>query len=154
MNKADPAYHVVLVHPEIPGNSGQIGRSCMALGCRLHLVHPLGYEISDKHLKRAGMDYWPRVDLVEHQSLQAWIDSVGQAQVRLMSTRGVADFAPSRVPAGAHLVFGSEGAGLPQAVWERWKPDSLRLPMREDARSLNLSASVAMALGALMFGEG
>jgi tRNA (cytidine/uridine-2'-O-)-methyltransferase len=147
-----PRYNVVLVRPEIAGNTGQIGRTCMALDCRLHLVHPLGYQITDKNLKRAGMDYWPLLDLVEHANLEDWIKSVQGRQVVLMSTRGQRDFSPSAVPPGAHIVFGNEGSGLPREVWDHWEDQSLRLPMNAKARSINLSASVALALGALSFG--
>jgi tRNA (cytidine/uridine-2'-O-)-methyltransferase len=146
-------YNIVLVHPEIAGNTGQIGRSCMALDCRLHLVHPLGYEITDKNLKRAGMDYWPQLDLVEHKSLEAWMESIkDQKEVWLISTKGEQAFAPSKITDEATLVFGSEGAGLPRAVWDRWDAKALKIPMNSKARSLNLSASVAMVLGALSFG--
>jgi len=143
--------HVVLVKPEIPGNTGQVGRSCMALGVTLHLVHPLGFEISDKHLKRAGMDYWPQVDLMEHPDVANWMQGVEDLPVWLMSTKGTREFDPSLIEEGAHLVFGNESSGLPDMVWQRHGERSLRLPMAEGARSLNLSASVAMALGALRF---
>ena len=146
----DPKYHVVLVRPEIPGNSGQVGRSCMALGCRLHLVHPLGYEISDKQLKRAGMDYWPLLDLVEHADVKAFLKACQDQPVVLMSTRGREEFSAAKVPEGAWLVYGNEGSGLPEEIWEKYGDQSLRIPMDPRARSLNLSASVAMTLGALV----
>ena len=149
-----PKYHIVLVQPDIPGNTGQIGRSCMALGCRLHLVKPLGFQIDDKHLRRAGMDYWPRLDLQVHENVEAWMESLGETRPWLMSTRGRMEFSVEKVKPGATLVFGSETAGLPESVWERWEERSLRLPMDSAARSLNLSASVAMTLGALVFGNG
>jgi tRNA (cytidine/uridine-2'-O-)-methyltransferase len=146
-----PRYHVVLVRPEIAGNTGNAGRSCMALGCRLHLVHPLGYQISDSNLKRAGMDYWPLLDLKEHDDLESWMAGVpDEAPVFLLTTKAEKNWSPAEVPEGAILVFGSEGAGLPEAVHRRWAAGARRIPMDPRARSLNLSSSVAMVLGSLI----
>ena len=147
-----PRFDIVLVRPEIAGNTGNIGRACMALGCRLHLVHPLGYVLSDANLKRAGMDYWQHLDLVQHADLQAWMASVpDSATAFLLSTKGTGDWSPAEVPAGATLVFGNEGHGLPEAVHERWGPQARRIPMDERARSLNLSSTVSLVLGSLLF---
>lgn len=147
-----PHFHVVLVRPEIAGNSGNIGRTCMALACRLHLVHPLGYTISDANLRRAGMDYWPLLDLVEHPSLQAWMDSLdANAPVFLMSTKAARAFSPAEIPTGAILVFGNEGHGLPEEVRAHWSGGLRRIPMDPRARSLNLSSCVSLVLGSLMF---
>jgi tRNA (cytidine/uridine-2'-O-)-methyltransferase len=146
----EPRYHVVLVRPDIAGNTGNVGRSCMALGCRLHLVHPLGYRITDANLKRAGMDYWPLLDLKEHDDVDSWLATLPEgAAVFLMSTKGLQDFSAQEVPPGAFLVFGSESAGLPEAVFQAFPGRARRIPMDERARSLNLSSSVAMALGSL-----
>ncbi len=148
---ATPKYHVTLVQPEIAGNSGNVGRSCMALGCRLHLVHPLGYVINDANLKRAGMDYWQHLDLREHLSVDAWMASLtDEAPVFLLSTKATKDWDPAEVPLGATLVFGNEGHGLPQAVHQRWSANARRIPMDPKARSLNLSSAVAMVLGSLV----
>jgi tRNA (cytidine/uridine-2'-O-)-methyltransferase len=148
---AEPRYHVVLVRPDIAGNTGNVGRSCMALGCRLHLVHPLGYRITDANLKRAGMDYWPLLDLKEHDDLDSWLASLPRnAVVFLLSTKGQRDFSAGDVPQGAYLVFGSESAGLPEAVFGAYPGRARRIPMDARARSLNLSSSVAMVLGSLI----
>lgn len=147
-----PRFEIVLVRPEIAGNTGNVGRACMALGCRLHLVHPLGYTISDANLRRAGMDYWQHLDLVEHADVEAWMASVPvAAPVFLLSTKGATDWDPSQVPAGSTLVFGNEGHGLPQAVHQRWSAQARRIPMDARARSLNLSSSVSLVLGSLLF---
>ena len=147
----DPRFHVVLVRPDIAGNTGNIGRSCMALGCRLHLVHPLGYKITDANLKRAGMDYWPNLDLKEHASVEAWMESLDPiAELILLSTKAAQNFDPSELKPGATLVFGSETAGLPEPVWARFQSRARRIPMDERARSLNLSSCVAMVLGSLI----
>ena len=146
-----PRYHVVLVRPDIAGNTGNVGRSCMALGCRLHLVHPLGYQITDANLKRAGMDYWPLLDLQEHENVSSWLASLPvDAAVFLLSTKGTQNFSAQEVPMGAYLVFGSETAGLPPEVHQAFRNTIRRIPMDERARSLNLSSSVAMVLGSLV----
>jgi tRNA (cytidine/uridine-2'-O-)-methyltransferase len=148
----NPRYEVVLVRPDIAGNTGNIGRSCMALGCRLHLVHPLGYRITDSNLKRAGLDYWPQLDLKEHESLDAWMRSVDAGrEVWLLSTKAEKNWDPAEVGAGAILVFGSETAGLPEAVHARWRGRERKIPIDPRARSLNLSACAAMVLGSLIF---
>ncbi len=144
-------YEVVLVRPEIAGNTGAIGRTCMALGCRLHLVHPLGYVLSDANLRRAGMDYWPLLERVEHPSVEAWMASVpAGAPVFLLTTHAAGTFSPGEVPPGATLVFGNEGHGLPEAVHGRWAGASRRVPMDPRARSLNLSSCVSLVLGSLL----
>ena len=146
----EPRYHIVLVRPDIAGNTGNVGRSCMALGCRLHLVHPLGYRITDANLKRAGMDYWPLLDLKEHDDVESWLASVDpQAPVFLLSTKATQDYKAGEIPSGAILVFGSESAGLPPEVHAAFAGRARRIPMDERARSLNLSSSVAMILGSL-----
>lgn len=148
---SEPRYHVVLVRPDIAGNTGNVGRSCMALGCRLHLVHPLGYRITDANLKRAGMDYWPLLDLKEHDDVGSWLASVPtDAAIFLLSTKGTQPFQRREVPPGAYLVFGSETAGLPPEVHRAFEGRARRIPMDERARSLNLSSSVAMVLGSLI----
>ena len=148
---AEPRFHVVLVRPDIAGNTGNAGRSCMALGCRLHLVHPLGYRITDSNLKRAGMDYWPLLDLKEHDDLEAWMAAVAEdAPVFLLTTKASRDWSPAEVAPGAVLVFGSESQGLPEAVHRRWEAKARRIPMDPRARSLNLASSVAMVLGSLI----
>lgn len=146
----EPRYHIVLVRPDIAGNTGNVGRSCMALGCRLHLVHPLGYRITDANLKRAGMDYWPLLDLKEHDDVESWLASVDpKAPVFLLSTKATQDFKASEIPEGAILVFGSESAGLPESVHQAFAGRARKIPMDPRARSLNLSSSVAMILGSL-----
>jgi tRNA (cytidine/uridine-2'-O-)-methyltransferase len=148
----EPKFHIVLVRPEIAGNTGNIGRACMALGCRLHLVHPLGYVLSDANLKRAGMDYWQHLDLVQHADLAVFMAAIPTAApVFLLSTKGAQDWKASEVPAGAWLIFGNEGHGLPEEVHQRWAGWARRIPMDERARSLNLSSSVSLILGSLLF---
>lgn len=126
----------------------------MALGCRLHLVHPLGYQITDVNLKRAGMDYWPNLDLKEHPDLGAWMHSMDESkEVWLLTTKAQKDWDPKEVSPGATIVFGSETAGLPGEVHARWKTNERKIPMDPRARSLNLSACAAMVLGSLILGK-
>ncbi len=148
---AEPKYEVVLVRPDIAGNTGQIGRSCMATGCRLHLVHPLGYKITDANLKRAGLDYWPHLDLKQHASVADWMASIEPArETWLLSTKASKNWDPSEVSPGATLVFGSETGGLPAEVHARFAGRERKIPIDPRARSLNLSACVAMTLGSLL----
>jgi tRNA (cytidine/uridine-2'-O-)-methyltransferase len=147
----DPRFEVVLVRPDIAGNTGQIGRSCMALGCRLHLVHPLGDKITDANLKRAGLDYWPNLDLRQHDSVNDWMASVpSDREVWLLSTKAEKVWDPSEVSSGAILVFGSETGGLPPEVHAKWAGRERKIAIDPRARSLNLSACVAMTLGSLL----
>lgn len=148
---AAPRYEVVLVRPDIPGNTGQIGRSCMALGCRLHLVHPLGYQITDANLKRAGLDYWPMLEKVEHRGVKEWMETLESSpSVFLLSTKAEKAWDPSEVPDGATLVFGSETNGLPPEVHAKFAGRERKIAIDPRARSLNLSACVAMVLGSLV----
>ena len=144
-----PKFEVVLVRPDIAGNTGQIGRSCMAMGCRLHLVHPLGYKITDANLKRAGLDYWPMLDKKEHASVQDWMPTVS-GEVWLLSTKATKEWDPAEVAPGATLVFGSETGGLPAEVHAKWAGRERKIEIDPRARSLNLSACVAMTLGSLL----
>ncbi|HKI59122.1 MAG TPA: tRNA (cytidine(34)-2'-O)-methyltransferase [Trueperaceae bacterium] len=151
--------HVALLEPEIAGNTGQIARSCLAVGARLHLVRPLGFRLDDRSLRRAGMDYWERVDVRVHPGWDAFRDALAAAfdAGRVFAFSAAAGRGPAALDVrlaasagdGAHepqavLLFGSESRGLPAAVLEACSP--VRLPMRAGARSLNLSASVAAAL--------
>jgi tRNA (cytidine/uridine-2'-O-)-methyltransferase len=148
----EPRHHIVLVRPEIAGNTGNIGRACMALGCRLHLVHPLGYVLSDANLKRAGMDYWQHLDLVQHADLGMLFAAVpDDAAVFLLSTKGAQDWTPAEAPPGSWLIFGNEGHGLPAEAHARWAGRARRIPMDPRARSLNLSSAASLVLGSLLF---
>lgn len=142
-----PPMQVVLVEPEIPPNTGNIARTCAATGSRLHLVHPLGFELSDKQLKRAGLDYWPHVDLHEHASLEACLAERGTQQVWYFSKKATRSMYDADFSAGDYLVFGPETRGLPEDLLQQAGAQALRIPMRGEAvRSLNLGTSVGIAL--------
>jgi tRNA (cytidine/uridine-2'-O-)-methyltransferase len=142
------ALHVVLVHPEIPWNAGNAGRSCLAAGARLHLVRPLGFSLADSEVRRAGLDYWERVDPVvwpDWQTLEARLPELGEPFFfAAEATQAYWDVA---WPERAVLVFGRESVGLPATVREHNRDRLVRVPMRDDGpRSLNLSTCVAIAL--------
>lgn len=142
-----PPMQVVLVEPEIPPNTGNIARTCAATGTRLHLIHPLGFELSDKQLKRAGLDYWPHVDLQEHASLYACLAQRSTQQVWYFSKKATRSIYDATFSVGDYLVFGPETRGLPEDLLQEVGAQALRIPMRGDAvRSLNLGTSVGIAL--------
>ncbi len=136
----EPWLHIVLVHPEIPPNTGNIGRVCVGLGLRLHLVHPLGFDVSAKAVRRAGLDYWKHVDLVEHASDDAFWTWAAGRRVHLFSAKGEAVYTACPWQAGDVLVFGQESVGLPEA----WVAEhgAYRLPLTGPIRSLNLGNTV------------
>ena len=136
--------NIVLVEPEIPQNCGNIARTCAATRCRLHLVEPLGFDISERAVKRAGLDYWPMVDLTVYQSLEDLFSRNQVADLWLATTKAPCPYCEARFTDGCYLLFGKETAGLPLALREQYRDRCLRLPMREEARSLNLSNSVAV----------
>ena len=140
-------FHVVLVEPEIPPNTGNVGRLCLATGSRLHLVEPLGFGIDDRRVRRAGLDYWKDVELVVHRSLAAFIESCGDARLWLVSTRGRRCYTDARFAGGDYLVFGRETRGLPDSLLEARPGRVLRLPMRAGGtRSLNLSVAAGIVV--------
>ena len=140
-------FHVVLVHPEIPPNTGNVIRLCANAGARLHLVEPLGFSMEDRQLRRAGLDYHELANVVVHRDWEACREALGEARCFAVSSRGEAPFAQARFQPGDAFVFGAETAGLPQALLERFPPERrIRLPMRSGNRSLNLSNAVAVVV--------
>ncbi len=139
-------FHVVLVQPEIPQNTGNIARTCAATGCVLHLVRPLGFDLSEKALRRAGLDYWHLVDVRVHDSLEAFLAQYPGARMHLFTTKAQKTYAQAKYRAGDFLVFGRETRGLDEEFLVAHPDDCVRIPMREEARSLNLSNSVAIAV--------
>ena len=143
-----PGLHVVLVFPEIPWNAGNAGRTCLAAGAQLHLVEPLGFSLEDRYLRRAGLDYWPRVQPVVWPSwdaLEAELPGLGEP---FFFTAGAGrSYWQARYPERSVLVFGREGSGLPADLLERYRDRSVAIPMVGSAvRSLNLSSSVALGV--------
>ena len=139
-------FHIVLVEPEIPQNAGNIARTCAATGCVLHLVKPLGFEISDKYLKRAGLDYWHFVDVRVHENFEEVQAELQGAPFYFFTTKAKKSYAEVAYERGAALVFGKETAGLPEELLVANQEGCVRIPMLGERRSLNLSNSVAIAV--------
>lgn len=140
-------FHIVLVNPEIPPNTGNVIRLCANTGCRLHLIEPLGFSMDDKHMRRAGLDYHEYADVKRHRDWAAFLDSEQPDPTRLfaMTTKGTRGVYDTAFQAGDWLVFGCETRGLAPELREQFRPEQrLRLPMRADQRSLNLSNAVAV----------
>lgn len=138
--------HIVLVNPEIPQNTGNIARSCAATGAKLHLIKPLGFELTDKYLKRAGLDYWHMMTLEIHESWEDFIKKYPDARMHFATTKAPHDYSRARYADGDFLVFGRETKGLDEALLASNYEKCVRIPMCHDARSLNLSNSVAILL--------
>ncbi len=136
--------HIVLIEPEIPQNTGNIARTCAATGSELHLVEPLGYQLSDKYLKRAGLDYWHLVNVHVHKDFAELLSAYPQGEFYYASTKAPRSYAQVAYPKDVFLVFGREARGLPENLLERVYDRCIRIPMVEGARSLNLSNSVAI----------
>lgn len=139
-------FHVVLVEPEIPQNAGNIARTCAATGCTLHLVRPLGFEVSDKYLKRAGLDYWHLVNIRYHDSIEELFAEYSNGRFYFFTTKARRAYTETEYEEGDFLVFGKETKGLPEELLVSKKQACVRVPMREEARSLNLSNTVAIAV--------
>ena len=140
-----PVLNIVLVEPQIPENTGNIARTCAVTGARLHLVRPLGFEVTDKHLKRAGLDYWHLLDITYYDNLDDFF-AKNSGPYYYFSTKAPRRYTDVAYPDGAYLVFGREDAGLPETLLAANQDWCIRLPMREGARSLNLSNSVAVGV--------
>ena len=136
---------IVLVEPEIPGNTGNIARTCAAIGADLHLVHPLGFSIEDKHVRRAGLDYWHLLNVVEHENYDAFQARFPDRDKYYLSTHGTRPYTDANLASdGVMLVFGKETAGLGEAILRENRERVITIPMRSEARSLNLSNAVAI----------
>lgn len=149
------ALNVVLVYPEIPQNTGNIARTCAATGAVLHLIEPLGFSLEDKYLKRAGLDYWGLMEYHVYPSLEDFLQKHPDARMHFASTKAPRNHRQAEYRDGDYLVFGCETRGLPEKLLARVYDQCIRIPMRAEARSLNLSNSVAVvvyeALGQLDF---
>jgi tRNA (cytidine/uridine-2'-O-)-methyltransferase len=144
LSRTHAPLHIVLVEPKIPPNTGNVARLCAATGCALHLIEPLGFSIDDRELKRAGLDYWHEVDVRVHPSLDAFLAD-WTAPLWSLSTRASRAYTEAEFATGDAIAFGSETAGLPQALLDARPEHALRVPMRDrSVRSLNLSTSVGI----------
>ena len=139
-------FNIVLVEPEIPQNTGNIVRTCAATGCKLHLVRPLGFEVSDKYLKRAGLDYWDKLHLSVYENADEFFTKNAGGVFYYLSTKAKKQYTEIRYPDNCFLLFGKETRGLPEEWIYTHPENALRIPMGQNLRSLNLSNSVAVVL--------
>ena len=135
---------IILVEPEIPANTGNISRTCAVTGARLHLIEPLGFDISDKALKRAGLDYWHFLDVSVYKNLDEYFEKNGDENLWLATTKAPMSYDKADLGGDVKLMFGKETAGLPEYIRERYRNRCIRIPMKDETRSLNLSNSVAI----------
>ena len=140
----DPLLHIVLYEPEIPQNAGAVGRTCVAVGAKLWLVRPLGFRIDDRHLRRAGLDYWQHLAWEAVDDWDTLLERLLSPTPRLFSKTAETPYTDARFARGDVLVFGSESQGLPHSLLEAHQDRTLRIPIRPEARSLNLSVSVGI----------
>lgn len=140
--------NIVLLEPEIPANTGNIGRTCCATGSRLHLIEPLGFQISDKMLKRAGMDYWDKLDVTVYECYEDFLEKNPQAvgNMYMATTKAHQTYTDVSYPEDAYIMFGKESAGIPEEILVDNEKNAIRIPMNHNIRSLNLSNSVAIVL--------
>ena len=148
MEHQDPRLNIVLVEPRIPQNTGNVARTCAATGSRLHLVRPLGFDISDKAVKRAGLDYWHLVEVSDYENLDQLFarHPEAAAEAWLTTTKAPRSYQEAEFTPDSWLFFGKETAGLPMDFRERFRERCIRLPMISEARSLNLSNTVAVCV--------
>ncbi len=152
---ANPALHVVLYQPEIPANTGNIARLCGATEIRLHLIHPLGFRVDDRHLRRAGLDYWSEVDIRHHVNFEAFIEAKvrgGRSKLVAFSTHADPVYTKANVGAGDYLLFGGETQGLPLDIRNEYP--CYRIPIWRGVRSLNLSTTVGVVVYHYLNGMG
>lgn len=144
---AEPVFNIVLLSPQIPNNTGNIGRTAMATGCRLHIIHPIAFDMDEKAVRRAGLDYWHLLDLVEHASWDSFLESEAPSNMWLFTTKSSLPLWEAKFTVGDYLLFGSEQHGVPQKVHDFvGERARLTLPMVNDARSLNLATAVCAAV--------
>lgn len=141
-----PDFSIVLVRPEIPHNTGAIGRLCVGLGVKLHLIRPLGFHLDDQSVARAGLDYWPYLDLQVHDTWEEYLAAAKPTRIFFLSTHGERSLYECAFGKGDALVFGNESSGLPKAFYERYRESLFKIPMPgEHARSINLANAVSIA---------
>lgn len=140
------AFNIVLYEPEIPANTGNIGRTCVAANARLHLIEPLGFRLNEKEIRRAGMDYWKDLDVSVYVDWEDFLAKNPDAKIYLATTKGRHIYTEVSYEPDCYLVFGKESAGIPEEILVEHPNECIRIPMIEETRSLNLSNSVAVIL--------
>ena len=138
--------NIVLYEPEIPANTGNIGRTCVATGTRLHLIEPLGFKLNEKALKRAGMDYWNDLDVTTYIDYQDFLEKNPGVKIYMATTKAHKVYTDVEYEPDCYIMFGKESAGIPEEILVQHQEDCMRIPMNGDIRSLNLGNSVAIVL--------
>ena len=138
--------NIVLFEPEIPQNTGNICRTCVATGTRLHLIGPMGFQINEKSVKRAGMDYWKYLDIIEYDGYEDFINRNPRAKIYMATTKSKYRYTDGSFEEDCFIMFGKESAGIPEEILVNHPDTCIRIPMNSDIRSLNLSNSVAIVL--------
>lgn len=138
--------NIVLHEPEIPANTGNIGRSCVAAGARLHLIEPLGFRLGEKEIKRAGLDYWDKLDVTVYDNFDDFIERNPGAKIYMATTKAQHVYTEVHYEPDCYIMFGKESAGIPEEILVKHPDNCIRIPMIGDIRSLNLSNSVAIVL--------
>ncbi len=138
--------NIVLLEPEIPQNTGNIGRTCVATGTRLHLIEPMGFKISEKEVKRAGLDYWEHLDVTVYDNYQDFLNRNPEAKIYMATTKGPRRYTDVSFESDCYIMFGKESAGIPEDILVENQETAIRIPMNPQIRSLNLSNSVAIVL--------
>lgn len=138
--------NIVLHEPEMPANTGNIGRTCVATGSVLHLIEPLGFKINDKMLKRAGLDYWDKLDVRIYDDFDDFLAKNPGAQIYMATTKAARSYTDVQYEDDCYIMFGKESAGIPETILQKYQDTAVRIPMWGDIRSLNLSNSVAIVL--------
>ena len=140
------AFNIVLYEPEIPSNTGNIGRTCVACGARLHLIEPLGFRLNEKEIRRAGMDYWKELDVTRYLNYEDFLEKNPGAVIYMASTKAPNVYTEVSYEDGCYLMFGKESAGIPEEILAKNQERAVRIPMLDKIRSLNLGNSVAIVL--------
>ena len=138
--------NIVLHEPEMPANTGNIGRTCVATGARLHLIEPLGFRINDKMIKRAGMDYWDKLDVTTYVSYEDFLAKNPGAKIYMATTKSKQTYTDVQYEEDCYIMFGKESAGIPEEILVDYEETCIRIPMLDKIRSLNLSNSVSIVL--------
>lgn len=138
--------NIVLFEPEIPANTGNIGRTCVATGTRLHLIEPLGFRLNEKSIKRAGMDYWEHLDVTRYINFEDFLQKNPGAKIYMASTKAPKSYTEVEYEPDCYIMFGKESAGIPEEILLEYQETAVRIPMLEQIRSLNLGNSVAIVL--------
>ena len=138
--------NIVLLEPEIPANTGNIGRTCAATGSRLHLIEPLGFRLNEKALKRAGMDYWKELDVTTYINYEDFLEKNPGAKIYMATTKGQHVYSDVKFEPDCYIMFGKESAGIPEEILLEHPNEAIRIPMMGETRSLNLANSVSIVL--------